>query len=347
MSFFEFMNPVLFYAPIVFFAVGLMIRHRSITLPALANPSIFAGGAVGERKSEVFKLAGPHAMRHIAPNTTLNVGTKGPELVQQCLDAMANADLSFPIVAKPDTGLRGAGVRPINDETDLAAYLTDFPSGRDVMLQEKIEYGGEVGVFYIRYPGETKGRIFSLTLKYTAVIVGDGVKTIECLMDECPRCSRLAHVYKPRHRTKLSHVLQAGEIYALNFAGSHSRGSIFRNGEAHICEDLTNVFDRIAQDFKDLHFARFDVRFKSLSELKKGKNFSIVEVNGVGAEATHIWDCDMTLLQAYKTLAAQWRHAFAIGALNKTRTRTSPRVLDLFRIWKKELARADEYPLAY
>ncbi|MEO0410693.1 MAG: D-alanine--D-alanine ligase [Pseudomonadota bacterium] len=344
---FEFLHPALFYVPVLLYAITLMARHRSITLPALANPSIFAGGAVGERKSDVFDLAGPYAAQFIAPNTTVLAQEERAQTFQACLEALKANDLGFPIVAKPDSGLRGAGVRPINCEDELRAYVNDFPVGQNIMLQKKVEHAGEVGVFYIRHPTEERGKIFSLTLKYTATIIGDGQKTIEELIDDCPRCRRMEGVYKERHAAVLNNVLKKDQVFPLNFAGSHARGSIFRNGQAYICDQLTDVFDGIAKDIDELYFARFDVRFKSLEALKQGRDFSIVEVNGVGAEATHIWDCDMGVKEAYQTLAAQWRHAFSIGAANKNRQHSLPGLWKILKIWAAEVSRADDYPLAH
>lgn len=346
MSRFEFMHPVLFYAPVMLYAAGLMIKHRSVTLPALANPAIFAGGAVGERKSDVFALAGPYAQQFIAKNCAIDLQETSGPLLDMCLEAMRQANVQFPIVAKPDTGLRGAGVRPVEDIEQLKTYLAQFPTDQTVMLQEKADYPGEAGVFYIRYPNETRGRIFSLTLKYTATVKGDGKRTLEELIDECPRCKRMEVVYKTRHQRQLKTVIPIGETFPLNFAGNHARGAIFRNGHGHITEPMLDAFDRIAKDIKDLHFTRFDVRFKSLDDLKAGRDFKIVEVNGVGAEATHIWDCQMELLEAYRTLAAQWRHAFSIGAANRRREHRLPPVMKIFKIWLSELMRADNYPLA-
>jgi hypothetical protein len=343
---FEFMHPLVFYIPVGLYALWLMIKHRSIMAPTLANPDIFAGGAVGERKSDVLNLAGAHAKPYIAPFAVLQKTTVEETLVA-ATKKLEKGGLSYPLVAKPETGMRGAGVRPINTTDDLKAYLASFPDGRDVMLQKKIEHPAEAGVFYIRHPHEEKGRIFSLTLKYAATVVGDGTHTLKDLILACPRCFKMKDVYLTRHRSLLDKVLQKGEEMPLNFAGNHARGAIFRNGAQHITPEMTATFDSVARDFPNLHFARFDVRFSSLDSLKKGGAFSIVEVNGVGAEATHIWDCDMKLKEAYKVLAQQWRHAFEIGSANRAREHTLPSTWRILKIWVQELLRADDYPLAH
>lgn len=343
---FEFMHPVLFYLPIAFYALWLMLKYRSIMLPTLANPRIFAGGAVGERKSDVFDLAGPYARAHIAPymvEAKTEDTQKGRDLEQR----LKEAGLSYPLVAKPETGLRGAGVRPILSRADLDAYLEDFPVGQAIMLQEKVEYTAEAGVFYIRHPRAQSGSVFSLTLKYASTVCGDGRSTLKDLILACPRCRRMQDIYFARHHDMLERVLEDGEEMAINFAGNHARGAIFRDGAAHITPEMTQAFDAVAKDFPDLHFARFDVRFNSLEALKKGGDFKILEVNGVGAEATHIWDCQMGHVAAYKVLASQWRQAFEIGAANRARQHTLPSARVIAKVWLKELMSADDYPLAH
>lgn len=343
---FEFMHPLLFYTPVALYALWLMVKYRSIMLPTLANPSIFAGGAVGERKSDVLNLAGAYARKFVAPYI---VAPKKPgeTHLSDLDDKIKAAGLSYPLVAKPETGLRGAGVRPIHTRNDLAQYMREFPEGRDVMLQKKVDYAAEAGVFYIRQPGAQTGTLFSLTLKYNATVRGDGRSTLKELILACPRCRKMRNVYLTRHRDDLGKVLSDGEDMALNFAGNHARGAIFRDGAAHITPEMTKAFDAVAQDFPDLHFARFDVRFKSLDALKKGGDFKILEVNGVGAEATHIWDCQMRLTEAYKVLTTQWRQAFEIGAANRARHHKLPSAMAVGKIWIEELLRADDYPMTH
>jgi hypothetical protein len=54
-----------------------------------------------------------------------------------------------------------------------------------------------------------------------------------------------------------------------------------------------------------------------VEDFKKGRNFKIVELNGVTSEATHIYDPRNSLVEAYRVLFQQWRIAFEIGAQNR------------------------------
>jgi hypothetical protein len=58
------------------------------------------------------------------------------------------------------------------------------------------------------------------------------------------------------------------------------------------------------------------VRAASIEALQRGE-FQVIELNGVSAEPTHIYDPAVTLCQAYAAMRAQWRMAFEIGAMNR------------------------------
>ena len=54
--------------------------------------------------------------------------------------------------------------------------------------------------------------------------------------------------------------------------------------------------------------------------LRAGRDFKVLELNGVTSEATQIYDPDFGgLLRAYRVLLEQWRLAFEIGAANRER----------------------------
>ena len=53
--------------------------------------------------------------------------------------------------------------------------------------------------------------------------------------------------------------------------------------------------------------------------MKAGKNFSILEFNGAGAEPNHIYDCGMSYTNAVKEIARHWKDLYEIGKINKKR----------------------------
>ena len=320
LSRFEFWSPRRFYPPVWAWAVLLSIRYGGVRLPLVANPGLPASGLVGESKSHVLASAGPKARRWIAPFTTWTRTAASPGTeAGEALAALHRAGLALPIVAKPDLGCRGAGVRPVRDRDELEAYLAAFPAGQTLVLQRLADVEGEAGVFYIRMPGEETGRIFSLTLKHFPHVIGDGASTLRALIMADPRAGQLAHLYLPRHSDRVDKVVPEGERLRLAFAGSHSRGAIFRNGARHITPALERRFDAIARDLPEFWFGRFDVRFADWEAFLRGEDLTIVEVNGAGAEATHIWDSRTRLRDAYATLFRQFALLWRIGAANRRR----------------------------
>ena len=140
-------------------------------------------------------------------------------------------------------------------------------------------------------------------------------------------------------------MLQAGETFRLNFAGSHSRGTIFRNGNTYITQSLCDAFDKVAKTIPEFYFGRFDVRFPDFHTLQQGKHFKIVEINGAGGEATSIWDSATSLGDAYKTLILQWSLLYRIGALNRARGFRPVSMATLFKNYRLEKQLSQIYPL--
>jgi hypothetical protein len=314
LSIFEDAPATLFYTPVALYWAWLALKYRSIGLPTLANPSISAGGLCGESKSAVLNLLGSEGRAVLAPFVTV----ESRELAA-AEAAIAAAGMAYPIVAKPDVGRRGNGVQALANPEQLAAYLARFPTGQRVILQRLIPEEGEAGVFYVRGPDERRGRIVSLTLKYFPRVVGDGRSTLQELILADPRAGRVPHLYLERHARKLASVVEAGKVIRLVEVGNHCKGAIFRNGQEFVTPEMQACFGAICDQMPDFYFGRFDVRFGSIGELQQGRGFTIIEVNGAGSEATHIWDRNTRLRDAYKGLFLQIRLAFEIGAVNRRR----------------------------
>ena len=89
--------------------------------------------------------------------------------------------------------------------------------------------------------------------------------------------------------------------------GNHSRGSKFIDLSNLIDEQLSSTINLICLSIPDFYYGRLDIKFKDWEDLKNGKNFSIIEVNGAGSEPTHIYDpkhsifyaCPITNIRLY------------------------------------------------
>ena len=349
LSFFEFWPMWAFYPPVIAYAAWLMLRHRGLLLPTAANPSFPGGGFVGESKAEILAMAVQHTPEWVAPFVRIERPARSDVAAETgtALSTLGAAGLALPVVAKPDLGCRGAGVKLVRTRADLAAYLAAFPRGATLLLQQLVPHEGEAGVFYVREPGQARGRIVSLTLKYFPHVIGDGRRTLRELIESDPRAGHLPylrHLYLHRHAARLASVPHAGEAVRLAFAGSHSRGAIFRDGTPLVTPAMEARFDAIASALPEFHFGRFDIRFPSFAELQQGRGFTIVELNGAGAESTHIWDRKTPLLKAWRDLMRQYRWLFAIGAANRARGHRPLGLVAFWRAWRREKALTPLYP---
>jgi len=348
LSFFEFWPMWAFYPPVMLYAAWQMLRYRSVLLPTAANPSFPGGGFFGESKAEILALAMQHVPDWVAPFVAIDRPAQAPADPaaerDAALSVLAAAGLSLPVVAKPDLGCRGAGVKLVRTPQDLLAYLQAFPLGARLLLQRLVPFEGEAGIFYCRRPGQAQGRIVSITLKYFPYVMGDGRRTLQQLILDDPRAGRLPHLYLGRHRARLQEVPARGVAIRLAFAGSHSRGAIFRNGTHLVTPAMEARFDAIAQALPEFHFGRFDVRFEDFAQVQRGEGFTMVEVNGAGAESTHIWDRRTGLLQAWRDLIRQYRWLFEIGNANRARGFKPMGWRDFIASYRREKALTPQYP---
>lgn len=345
-AYFEYWPPLLFYFPMFVYWAWLGLRHWGLALPTVANPLFPVGGVIGESKLGVLDTVSGQARKRIADYVGVRRGAPGDggTAYAEARARMTECGLDYPIVAKPDIGSRSAGVRLIKADDELRRYVETFPPGQTFILQDFVPYEAEAGVFYVRMPDKERGTIFSLTLKYFPYVVGDGKSSLRELIERDPRAGRLTKIFLPRHAEHLDTVLPEGMPYRLAFAGSHARGAIFRDGHAFVTPEMTRTFDDIARSIPEFHFGRFDVRFKDLESLQRGEGFVIIEINGAGGEATHIWDSRMSLWQAYRWLMRQYRLLWEIAARNRKR---GFQPMSSFQVWRKywnELRLSARYP---
>jgi ribosomal protein S6-L-glutamate ligase RimK-like protein len=335
----EFWPPYLFYPPVVAYIVYLGIKFRSWTLFTAANPAIPAGGFVGESKNQILE-----GLKNASPcllcSTLLPAGEPAQRLAQ-AENFMSQHGLQFPVVLKPDAGQRGDGVSIVRSTEQLQEYLAH--SSFSAILQEYVP-GEEFGVFYYRYPGDGPGRVFSVTEKRMPVLLGDGKRTLEDLILADDRAVCMSDFYLRTNSERAQQVPAAGESVQLVEIGTHCRGAIFLDGSDTITPALEEAIDRIAQNFDGFFFGRFDIRVPSRQDFLAGRNMKIVELNGVTSEATHIYDPNLSLFDAYRVLFEQWRIAFEIGNLNRARGVRPASVTDLIDATREYRRLAQGYP---
>jgi membrane protein DedA with SNARE-associated domain len=308
----EFWPMWLFYAPVALWVLWLSLRHRGIATITASNPGIPDGGVVGESK---FGILTNLPTEWTVPSALVEPASP-PDRVRCVTGVIQEHGWSYPVILKPDVGQRGIGVRLARTIEDVVAYCATETG--PIVVQPYHPGPFEAGIFYYRFPGEARGRIFSITDKHFPQLVGDGRSTIEALIWAHPRYRLQASTFLTRHRHALDRVLARGETFQLAIAGNHAQGTLFRDGWHLWTPCLEASIDEIAQSFSGFFVGRFDVRYADVAALRAGKDFAIVELNGATAESTDIYDPARSLVSAYCKLFTQWSIVFAIGAANRS-----------------------------
>jgi len=298
----------LVYFPVSFYYIYLALKSRSLFFFSAANPSIETGGMFFESKWSIFKLI----PKEYYPATIL---VTNPENIDVILLKMRNAGIEFPVIAKPDRGERGWCVKKIGSSAELAEYRNTMKV--DFLVQSYIGYPLEFSVFYYRNPNSQKGKVTSVTLKKLLTVTGDGFSTIEDLIQRNNRSFLQYKKLKQNKQIDFNRVPEPGKQEVLVPYGNHVLGAMFIDYNHIIDEALLDTFDVISRKIPGFYFGRYDLRCTSIEDLKAGKNISILELNGSGAEPAHIYDPGFSFFRAQKVIAEHYNMMYEAALVNK------------------------------
>ena len=132
-------------------------------------------------------------------------------------------------------------------------------------------------------------------------------------METYPRAVLQLARFRQKYPSLLTNIPNKGERIELEPIGNHSRGTTFLNGNHHIDQQLVDVFDTIGFQMENIYYGRFDLKCEAIDQLKEGKNFKILEFNGIASEPAHIYQPGYSKIQAYKDLWQHWKIIFQIS----------------------------------
>ncbi|MEL6918860.1 MAG: D-alanine--D-alanine ligase [Bacteroidota bacterium] len=308
MSHWEYWPMELIYYPIFPVWLYYAIKAKSFFFFSAANPSIKNGGMAMESKKEIYDIIPSQYI----PKTIL-IPKQTP--LDTVLNEIKEAGIRYPMIAKPDIGLKAFAVDKIKNEKELQTYISKISD--DFLIQDLIPYPNEVGIFYVRLPGEKKGRITGIVSKEFLSVTGDGKRSIKELIKQNPRSYfQLSELIRKHGEDVLQGVLPKDEKFILVPYGSHTRGAKFIDESHRRNEALLETIDSICKQIPDFYFGRLDILYNNFEELSQGENFSIIEVNGAGSEPTHIYDPGHSLFYAWKEIFKHWKLLYSISAIN-------------------------------
>ena len=357
----EFWPAWLFYLPLLPWCAWLSLRYRSPLAFLAANPGIEKGGGwVNESKGAILEglCASEMGRRGTLAHVLIPAGGTPEARAAAAAEAIRTSAAlgGYPIVLKPDAGQRGFAVRVARREADLLPYFT--ANTRTVMLQRFHAGPLECGILWVRHAaqreddaGRAAGFIFSVTRKVFPVVVGDGTRTLEDLIADHPRFRCQAQVFCSRWHTEFGRILAAGETLRLAESGNHCQGTLFGDGTDLVTPQLEAAVDALASGFRGvggqgLDFGRFDIRYESDEQLKRGEGLAVIELNGTSSEATNLYDPERGPLWAYGILFRQWSHLYRLGAARRASDHATMSLRELWREMRAHYRHRPGSPLA-
>jgi len=298
----------LIYYPLFPFWLFFSLRARSFFFFNAANPTMENGGMAMESKNDIYEII---PQEHIPNTVWIQKGATIDDIHQR----IKTKGITFPFIAKPDIGMKALGVEKIFNESALEAYIEKSPE--NFLIQEFIPYTKEVGIFYVRMPEEAKGKITGIVSKEFLSVIGDGKSTLVELIKQNPRSHLQLSVLREELGAQLdTTVLTKGEEFILVPYGSHTRGAKFVDYSNYIDDELVATIDAICTRVPEFYYGRLDVLYNSMEELAKGEKFSIIEINGAGAEPTHVYDPKHSVFFAWKEILRHWNLLNKISIIN-------------------------------
>ncbi|CAL2106699.1 RimK-like ATP-grasp domain-containing protein [Tenacibaculum sp. 190524A02b] len=304
----EYWPSSMLYIPNIPYALFLALKARHFSFFTATNPSIKSSGNGTESKYKTIQLI-PEVYRPksilVKPNNTF----------KEVKNEIDRKNISYPIIVKPDIGFRGLLVKKINSDLDLKEYLSKYKI--DIIIQEFIDYEKECGIFYHRRPDATEGEITSITLKKFLSVTGNGTSTLKELIYDDNRTKLYIDIINNNPEYDLNIIPKKNEIINLSVIGNHCKGTQFINGNHLINDSLRFTFDKINKSINGWYYGRLDIKYNTFEELEKGENLKILEINGVIAEPTHIYDSKTySYIEALKEIRSHWKSLYKIAKVN-------------------------------
>ena len=307
---FEFWPFWLFYFPTYFNWAILAFKARYTTYFTATNPLMNNSGALNVSKLGYLSRL-PHAW---VPKTQFITKSITKEELKEAFHAL---ETTFPIILKPDRGERGKEVTLIKDFDQLVRKIKSSRY-RSLLLQRYCNYPQEAGLLFYRFPNQKHGRISSITTKEFCVLKGDGKSSWEELLRKNLRVKHRIEDLLERESIDWKEIAAKGTQHLIEPIGSHNLGTKFINGNDLNSTLLEERINHWADQLPGFYYGRFDVKFKDWDSLLQGKDFSLMEINGVNAEPTHMYQPGYGMFKAYRDIFSHMKIIYEISEQNRS-----------------------------
>lgn len=307
---FEFWPFWLFYLPTYFNWARLASKARYTTYFTATNPLMNNSGAINVSKLSYMSRLPPTWV----PRTKLITPSFSK---QELYSAFRALNTAFPVILKPDRGERGKEVTLIKDFDQLVQKVKASRYS-SLLLQTYCDYPQEAGILFYRLPNQKLGRISSITTKEFCVLKGDGKSSWKELLAQNLRVKHRLEDILRRESIDWNEIAFTGTHQLIEPIGSHNLGTKFMNGNDLNSILLEKRINHWADQLPGFYYGRFDVKYKDWDSLLAGKDFSLIEINGVNAEPTHIYQPGYGLFKAYRDIFSHMKIIYEISEQNIT-----------------------------
>jgi len=271
-------------------------RFRSMTFFSACNPAIDLGGMLYDRKTDIYNLL----PQHFVPATTIITSRSAAQ------SFIEKNSLTFPLIVKPNVGLKGFKVYKIGSAEELHNFFIENDvNEREWLLQEYVDYKKEFSVLFYRFPIKQKTGISSFIEKSYPHVVGDGKSTLKQLIHRYSNPFLLKEEVYQRLAEELDSVPAVGVKVILDYIGNYSRGAKFHSMMEYVTPEMSKMISSVFQKADGLNFFRIDFKSNSVEDFMKG-DFKILEINGMKSEPLHIYDTDSNFVENVKTIQEHW-----------------------------------------
>lgn len=295
---------VFFYVVPFFYYLILSFKARSLFFFHGVNPGIFNAGLIGDAKWGLLQQLPKYAY----PRTLL---------FDPYDEKISLYRLKLPLIIKPNEGQRGKGVCFVNSFEEMDTILSKVTETQ--LVQEYSDLNEEWGVFFIKFPGQQIGKVFSLMKREFWGVEGDGVCNILQLAQESEQWILQAGRLKAKRKVWEQYIPAKGEVIKLEPIGNHNRGTTFLDKRTEISSKLSMRVNQLLENLNGFHFGRLDMKVHSMEDFIQGGPVAVLEINGMKAEPAHIYQPGYPLLQAWCDVMWYWKIAFVIAMENQSR----------------------------
>ncbi len=332
-SHWEFWPWKVIYFPVFLYYLLLCIRARTYVFFTVPNKLYMKhGGILEESKLEMYRKT---------PEGLMPVTLPFQSGIHNDLAAwLEKNNLQFPLIVKPDRGMRGMGIQIINSIEELETIV--LKPGFNYIIQEFLDYPKEAGIFCIKNPKTGRWKVTSIMEREFLTVSGNGISTLEELIRKDFRAFLQLSRWQKENKFNLDEVLPKKKVKVMEKLGNHRLGTCFVDKMSCNTPDLQKAMAALCEQLEGFEYGRLDIRFESWEKLEKLRAFKIIEVNGTNSEPAHIYDPKHSIFYAWKVLFYHWNWVFRIS-IYRMKEGVSPLPYSKYKILYKDYLRLMKY----